>query len=75
MNNKKALKISLILLIVGIVFIGISYIVFHFVGPSGFESFSKTARKPLVSNMFAIFSTLNLFGSLVFLLMGIIDNK
>jgi len=75
MNKKKALTISLILLIVGVVFVGLSYIVFHFIGPSGFMSWSRTARKPLVSNMFAIFSTMCLFGSLVFLLLGIVDSK
>ena len=67
--------ISLILLIVGIVFCGITYIVFHFVGPSGFEAWSPTARKPVVSYMFATFTVLCLFASLLFFLIGLVNPK
>ena len=75
MSKKKLLTISLILLGVGIVFCGLTYIIFHFVGPNGFEAWSATARKPFVSNMFGTFSVLNLFGSLVFLLIAVINPK
>jgi len=74
--KKKFFKTSLILLIIGIVMAIITYFMFHYLTDTGFVSVKRdTAGKPFVTNMAGIFSTMCVFGSLVFLLKGLIIYK
>ena len=76
MSKKKTLMISLILLGVGVVFMVMTYFMFHYLTNDGFVSVKQdVAGKPFVTNMFGIFSVLNYFGALVFLLIGLVNPK
>jgi len=76
MSKKKALVISLILLCVAITFMVMSYFMFHYLTNDGFVSSKReTPGKPVVTYSFILFSILNYFGSLVFLLIAVVNPK
>lgn len=76
MNKKKAITISLILLGCGILFMFISYFMFHYLTDDGFIWVKQEeSGKPFVTQMVGIFSTLCYFGALVFLLVGVVNPK
>ena len=76
MEKKKALIIALILLVTAVVFMFLSYFMFHYLTPEGkLGPWRATAAKPVVTYSVAGFSVLNYFGALVFFLLGMVNPK
>ena len=73
MQRKKFFKLSLWLLITGIIFIAISYFFFHFVTDDGITFvWHAECGKPFVTEMIADFGVISLFFSFLSLLVGLI---
>ncbi len=71
--KKKFLKLSLITLIVGIVFLIIAFFTFHFVTDEGITLiWHADAGKPYITELFGDFGVLNLVVSFVSLLISFI---
>jgi len=76
MNKRKAIIISIILLIVGVVFMFLAYFMFHYLTPEGkLGEWRAKPEKPVVTYAVAELSLLSYFASLIFLLLGIIKPK
>ena len=75
-TKENYLYISLILFGLSLIFFVLTYICFHYVGENGLagKEFHKECRKPFVSNLFGIFSTMLLTSSIIFLLLGLFAN-
>ena len=73
MNKKNFLILSLITFIIGIIVFGISYFMFHYVTDSGITLvWHPEAGKPFVTDLVGMFGVLNIFASLISLLIGLI---
>ena len=64
--KKKFLKLSLVTLIVGVIFLALAFFTFHFVTDSGITLvWQEEAGKPFITELIADFGVLNLFASFV----------
>ena len=71
--KKKFLILSLTTLIIGIIFLSLSYFFFHYVTDAGITLvWHEEAGKPFVTELIADFGLLNLFASLISFLISII---
>ena len=76
MNKKKALIISLILLIIAVIFMFLAYFMFHYLNPDGtLGEWRPSPAKPVATYVTAEFSLLCYFAALIFFLIGIIKPK
>ena len=73
MNKKNLQKLSLYLIIIGLVVFAINYYVFHFVTDSGFTlTFHEEAQKPFVADLIGQFGVLMLFFSVVTFMISLV---
>jgi len=76
MNKKKAIIISIILLVVGVIFMFLAYFMFHYLTPEGkLGEWRPKPAKPVATYATGEFSLLCYFASLIFFLIGIIRPK
>ena len=76
MNKKKAITISIILLIVGVIFMFLSYFMYHYLTPEAtLGPWRAKPAKPVVTYSVLEFSILCYLASLIFFLVGIIKPK
>jgi len=76
MNSKKALIISLILLICGVVFMFLAYFMFHYLTPEGkLGEWRPSPAKPVVTYAAGEFALLSYLASLIFFLIGVVKPK
>ena len=74
--KKKFLKLSLLTFITGLVFLLLSFFVFHFVTDSGITlTWHPEAGKPFVTELFGDFGIINIAVSFVSLLIAFIFYK
>ncbi len=68
------LKLSLIMLIIGVVMTALTFYVFHFVDDKCKPTltFHKQAQKPFIAMVFGVFSTLCLFTSTLSLVVALV---
>ena len=68
------LRLSLILLIIGVVMTALTFYIFHYVDDKCKPTltFHKQAQKPFVAMVFGVFSTLCLFTSMLSLIVALV---
>lgn len=72
MRKSKMYKLSIILCIIGVLFLILSYFMFHYLLDTGLTSIKQEeANKPFVTNLAGNFGVLCLFGGLVSFLFGL----
>ena len=71
--KKKFLKLSLITIIVGVVFLALAFFVFHYVTDTGITlTWHREAEKPYVAEILGDFAILNIATSFISLLIAYI---
>ena len=76
MNKKKAIIISIVLLVIAVVFMFLAYFMFHYLNADGsIGEWKPKPAKPVVTYAVAEFSLLSYFAALIFFLIGIIKPK
>ena len=76
MNKKKAMIISIVLLVIALIFMFLAYFMYHFLTPEGkLGEWRPTPAKPVVTYAVAEFSLLSYFAALIFFLIGVIKPK
>lgn len=74
--KKKFLKLSLLMMIIGVIIFAINYFFFHFVTDEGITLvWHEEAGKPFVANLIGMFGVLFIFGSAVSFLVAKIFYK
>ena len=65
MNKRNLRKLSLYTLIIGLMLLGITYLMFHHLTDNGFTTYQNEPGKPFITNMIGNLSTLFIFTSIV----------
>ena len=76
MSKRKAIIISIVLLVIAIITMFMAYFMFHYLNADGsFGEWKPKPAKPVVTYVVVEFSLLSYFAALIFFLIGIIKPK